>query len=396
MRAYKFALVLFVILAIFLVVPFGGTNVLNSLYRPHIILMYSFAATFPFVGLAMATRGQSLVEVLQKKQFKPWALLLFIYSAWIIFTSAQSPMPGFAFLGTSYLGFGSIAIISNILILLVFSKYAPVSRLIQVFIISTVIMLFISIIEAIGWRPLHFIMQGRNIAYPAATVGLRQHLAGWFTMMALAPIFFWRGKSLDRSFWIWMGSGLIGVAICKNSAASIATLLSLIIWSIYGQGTRRVPAIRTTIIFICLALALPPAIKSVNHALGFEDYEQKNYASGLTLSTRIILWKAAARATKERPILGWGDETFAWQVFQHLTPSESERLIRMEAGIPEDNLVIHSDGNYSYYSPNKPQDVKKGILLYIRPHNIIFDEAYSHGIIGLVLLSLSLFYILPP
>lgn len=66
MRAYKFALVLFVILAIFLVVPFGGTNVLNSLYRPHIILMYSFAATFPFVGLAMATRGQSLVEVLQK------------------------------------------------------------------------------------------------------------------------------------------------------------------------------------------------------------------------------------------------------------------------------------------------------------------------------------------
>lgn len=68
----------------------------------------------------------------------------------------------------------------------------------------------------------------------------------------------------------------------------------------------------------------------------------------------------------------------------------------MEAGIPEDNLVIHSDGNYSYYSPNKPQDVKKGILLYIRPHNIIFDEAYSHGIIGLVLLSLSLFYILPP
>lgn len=76
-----------------------------------------------------------------------------------------------------------------------------------------------------------------------------------------------------------------------------------------------------------------------------------------TLSGRFYVWKIATRAFWEKPILGWGPETFEFAFLKHYDPC---------LGTPRCGFDI----------------------MYDRAHNIIFDTLVSMGLLGFIALSL--------
>ncbi|GGJ74898.1 hypothetical protein GCM10008939_18980 [Deinococcus aquiradiocola] len=116
----------------------------------------------------------------------------------------------------------------------------------------------------------------------------------------------------------------------------------------------------------------------------------KDYGSAYTLKARKLLWKSAWNAALERPFFGWGDETFAYQVFEHLSPDDARNLFRYELNLSPDAQVSY--GGFTYYVDDDEKNIHStGSILYHRAHNIIMDELYSHGFTGLSLFLVIIF-----
>ena len=270
--------------------------------------------------------------------------------------------------------------------MLIYSKFGDAERLATFFSVSTLIVLMVSFVEALGWHPLASWITNSGLTYPSVTIGLRQHLAGWFAMMSLAPLYFWRHKPTDARFWIWMCSGLLGVALCKNTGATVGVMSGLMGWLMISRPVKNPRPWLVSLLFVVAVFSLPPTVKYIGGVLGLQTYDTKSYTSTNTFSTRLLLWRSAFRAGIEHPLFGWGDETFAWQVFEHLTESEAQELIRRESGVPPENKIVHSEGMFYSFPQNGKGTHKNGFVMFVRPHSFIFDEIYSHGFVGLFIL----------
>ncbi|WP_189091272.1 O-antigen ligase family protein [Deinococcus ruber] len=384
LRVLNIVMYLFAALTIFFIFP--QKNFVSTLYLPRLYILYLFALFVSITLFSFSSKGLSLYEYFRHKKTTFLLLICISYIVWINIADSMSFLPGYAFTGSEYLSFGGLALSSCLVVMLIYSKFIYINKIISLFSFSTLIVLIISFIEALGFHPLSHWINNSGLTYPAVTIGLRQHLAGWFAMMSLAPLYFWRNKPTDPRFWIWMCSGLLGVALCKNSGATVGVVIGLFGWLIVSKGMKNLKSWITTLFFLLAVFTIPPAVKYIGTAMGLQSYDTKSYTSTNTFSTRLLLWRSALRAGVEHPIFGWGDETFGWQVFEHLTEVEAQDLIRREAGVPSENRIVHSEGIFYSFPKNGKGKGKNGVVLFVRPHNFIFDELYSHGFVGLLIL----------
>ncbi|TDE86980.1 O-antigen ligase family protein [Deinococcus sp. S9] len=128
-------------------------------------------------------------------------------------------------------------------------------------------------------------------------------------------------------------------------------------------------------------LGLPPLITALNQALHLPAPQFKDYRSTQTLQTRLYLWQAAWRAAQARPLLGWGDETFSSEVYNHLSPQEISALLVLELGLDKGYHAEPAWPGFYLINPIK-KDRQFVHVIYVHPHNVWMDELYAHGFVG--------------
>ncbi|MFC3601847.1 O-antigen ligase family protein [Deinococcus soli (ex Cha et al. 2016)] len=376
--------VIFLFLMSFYVSSKDAKTVQATIYEPRLLVIIIFVCFSIIYGIWIQGRNLNLFEyVLVKiKSIKFSKGMAFIFLASI--SASVSPMPIVAWMGHDSAQFGTLVFFLSIAILLAFASGDIPSEFYIIPLSCCVFIMFtLTIFESVGFRPMTHWFSSPSIVYPAATIGLRQHLGGWFAIMALQPVFFYRNRQKNVWFYLWISSGLIGAAVCTTSAATIGLLIGLIFWTLSEIANKKLTALIFLIMFILSSLLLPQATESISDRLGNPKNIYKPYTSTTTLKTRLILWKAAARGSADRPLLGWGSQTFATFLPRLLTDDDLFRLYRLELGISDKSPIRRYVIGYEYKYHGKWKHFN---LQYIEPHSALFSEIYSRGILSTILL----------
>ncbi|WP_034386732.1 O-antigen ligase [Deinococcus sp. YIM 77859] len=395
MSLFRLALALFVPLFCLSFWPAAVAVPQASLYPLRFWLLLGLVFLGTLGAVALQGRGMTVTEYLRRHPPRLGLLggLTLLYALWVALSAATSPLPWIAWLGQPYSQFGALMLLLCLGAAALYARSAPVELVIRACALTTLAMFVLALAEAVGWRPLAHLISSPRMTYPAGTVGLRQHLGGWFAIMALAPVFFFRRRPRTLWFWSWLLSGLLGVSLCTNTAATLGVALGLALWLLLGIFRRAwVLPLLTASLFAVSTVAFPPLITAQSKALGLLPPHFKDYGSTQTFTTRLYLWRAAWRAAQTRPLLGWGDETFASAVYEHLSPSEISALLRSELGLDSN---YHAEPAWpGFYLINPLQKDRQYVhVIYVHPHNIWLDEVYAHGFVGaaLALLTAALF-----
>lgn len=395
MLALRYILLLFLPLYAFwfTINPPEAQTVQASIYAPRLWLIMALVLFAGLYRLGIDSGKKTIMQYLKESNFKMSTLkiLILTYTFWIIVSASSSSMPIVAWIGHPVSQFGSLILLSCILLSLLYGSVELDSEcIIKITCITIVPMLLISLCEAVGFRPLERWIHSPRMVYPASLVGLRQHLAGWFVIFSLLPIYFYRKLRKDRWFWISIVSGFLGVAICTNTAASIGLLFGLIYLLNVDFRTShwKIPTLLIAI-FISMVYTMPVVLDRISDTLGLQSSNFKDYSSTATGKTRLYLWKSAFKSTLQRPIQGWGDETFAVNFNRFLNREDLSNLYRLELSLEKDTPIVYK--NFNTYYVDKLGKEHFFSFNYITPHGLFFNEMYSRGFIGFILLILIIF-----
>ena len=385
MNAFALVLSVFSVLSTFLFVPDKSGTLVTNLYNPRLLVIPIFAVLGLFWVGALRTRSMSIITYIKTHNPSRYFLLVTLYIIWLLLCSILSAFPGYAFLGMYELQFGSVLIISSIAISFLYSNfsYAIYSK-ISLYII-TILAFSATLVESIGFRPFLSWIHSKNILYPSIMIGDRPHLAGLFAVLVFTPVLFYRNRAKTPLFWSWLLAALAGIALTSTSSAVLGTFLGLLVWFFSSLKMKQWKTPLFSIFAACiLIVGLPPATRWTAQTLHLKTADFKNLSSTSSLRNRFYLWEAAFNGAVQHPVFGWGDETFAFHVFDLLEPNKAKDLFRIELGISKDYEVVYKGFTY-YISNSKKQDRQTGSLIYVRAHNIVFDEMYSHGILGFLI-----------
>ncbi len=196
-----------------------------------------------------------------------------------------------------------------------------------------------------------------------STLGHPNYLADYLVLVT--PLFFWKFLE-SRRWWLWLIGGavvLLALLLTLSRSGLIGLFVSfLLIAIVYSRmdsradsrtSWRKVGAGVLIVVGLMTALII---FANVRERAGFtysRDLLSRLVIAGenvRSLETRLILWPATVKMILERPILGYGPDTYA-MAFTRFAPKE---LLRAE------NLNSYAD----------------------RAHNIILDTMQEIGIIG--------------
>ncbi|TDE86199.1 hypothetical protein [Deinococcus sp. S9] len=236
MRLLQLALALFIPLFCFALWPAASTVPQASLYPLRFWLLLGLVFFGTLGAVALQGREMTVTEYVRRHPPRLSLLggLALLYAFWVSLSAAASPLPWIAWLGQPYSQFGALMLLLCLGGAALYARHAPVELVIRACALSTLAMFVLAAAEAVGWRPLAHLISSPRMTYPAVTVGLRQHLGGWFAIMALAPAFFFRQRPRTLWFWLWLLPGLCGVALATNSAATLGVGLGLALWLLVG------------------------------------------------------------------------------------------------------------------------------------------------------------------
>lgn len=398
MKILQWILAALVPILMFGFVPNPRGSIVENLYPLHLYVLILSSIAIILLGLHIRNKNITLISYI-RTAFRKASLLkiaIFLYIFSILISSFQSEMPGYAFLGHPATQSGSIFIILNILLSYIYYRYSDLRLTVAAIGIGTIVMSLITITESLGFRPLITWLHSSAAVYPMATIGLRQHLAGWFATCSLVPIYFLKSHEKSLFYWAWLIMGLIGVSLTTSSAATLGVTVAILFWIIIQKNIKqRAISIFTALTFLLSSLYLPSLSSNFAQYFNLNEANTKSYNSSSTLLTRIILYKSAIKLSLQNPIFGWGDDTFGYHAFDAINPKEAERLVRLERGFQDDYTIETRGSIYIAYkagAKNKEErDEKFGNLLYTKAHNLFLDELYSHGLIGVLTFILVIF-----
>lgn len=391
MKIFQIGLALFLIVICFAFVPNANGALAENIYSLRLPLLAMVLIIGNLWLFSIKSRGLSAIGYLKKNinwKLNPLIIILVAYIIWILVAAAFSPFSGFAFLGYPDLQFGGLLLIVSLGLLLLYTHLNRSDLSIRVLTSITLLMCVITILEAIGIHPLEIWIHSPHMVYPASILGHRPHLGGWYAILTLVPIFFYRNRSYDTWFWIWISSAIIGLGLTTTSAASVGVGVGFLIWLALNIKSKKYhPVFMIIVAFVLSITTLPSLSTSLGNTLGLSPGGFKDYLSTGSFKPRLYLWKAAINASLERPVFGWGDETFGFEVFKHLSKVDGENLLRAELSLSEKTKISYSGSNYYTYDTVTKKS-GQGNLLYIRAHNVLFDELYARGYVGLILFTL--------
>lgn len=306
--------------------------------------------------------------------------------AWFLGISASalfSPDPHTAFLGGSWSQMG-VWQLGLVMVLFFFAQITVLEPLHwRILAAGTLVLLVFTVLEAIGFRPLFWLPQ--TTSFPSVTIGQRGHLAGLFA--AIAGIAVYR-----KAFPTMIMCGL-GIALCNNTSALLGLSASCFIAIFYYRKLWKkllIVIALSGISFLSFSIWVPKICNSLSHQVcqGNKEVVTSNESS---LKLRLIFWKSAWNMFLHRPIQGWGNEQFEDNWINYLSSYERRLAITRSIGIPEDAeyqdifplIVYKKDGKMAF-----------NVISNVHPHNIIFEEFESHGLLGVFLFTLFIFFII--
>ncbi|WP_394650360.1 hypothetical protein, partial [uncultured Deinococcus sp.] len=195
MKILRACLLLYLPLIAFAVLPVADGVVKDTLYPIRFYLTCALALGGGLALFALSSSGQSVFQAFRSWLHRSGASrrdrlglsCIVMYLVWVLVSSAASPMSGYAWLGSPYTLFGSIMLIACFGIMLVYAHSRPLRLLPPVMALITLVMAGLALAEAVGFKPLGSLITSANISYPAATIGHRPHLGGWFALVSLMP-----------------------------------------------------------------------------------------------------------------------------------------------------------------------------------------------------------------
>ncbi|MDO4246515.1 MAG: O-antigen ligase family protein [Deinococcus sp.] len=389
----RLALLSFIPLISFFILPVSG-YVKDTIYTPRIILIVGMAIIGNLILFHLYSGKKSLLGAMREVlRPRPLKLAIVSYAIWLCVSSSFSVMPGYSWLGHPYTQFGTIALLGCLSLAYLYYKVMRAELIMRIMSFCVLVMAALTFLESLGYRPLSQVVQSPNMLYPAALVGHRPHLGGWFSIVVLMPAYFYRDRKLDGWFWAWTLSGIIGLGLCTTTSATLGVGFALSLWLLYSWLKRRERFKSVLLLVAAFAISvatLPSIVQSVGAKLKLNPPQLKDYGSTGSMEPRLYMWKSAWHAATDRPWTGWGTDTFGYQVFEHLENNDAEALFRAELGFKKDYVVEHKGMTYyAYKREGADKDEQTGSLLYVRPHNLIVDELYSNGFIGLILFFLA-------
>lgn len=194
-----------------------------------------------------------------------------------------------------------------------------------------------------------------------STMGHPSYLADY--LLLVVPLFYWKWVSSRR----WLGWSLLGVIVCiallltlsRGALLGLAGSLLLFV-GVYGYWHKRrgllMSAIITPLLVVILILGvniLPSHSMTKIPLLSRLVLSEENLRS---ISTRFVLWPSTVKEISQRPLFGYGPDTFALS-YAKVAPKE---LLQSE--------------NFNAYAD--------------RAHNFFLDSLINVGVVGTAFLIL--------
>ena len=303
MRTFHIFSIIFFAVLTFAFFPDSSGSVANNLAPIRLLTLTIFCIFSGLYLINYAGRGKPIAISINISKVSTLFVFLTGYLIWIIVSSIFSPIPGYAFMGMPSLQFGSLFLLFCYLTSLIFSSLNNTKWLIRMFSLITVAILVWTVAESIGFKPISMWLHSIPMQYPAASIGDRRHLSGWFAIMSLSSIFFYRKQPYDSWFWLWIISALAGIGLTTTTAATVGVGLGLLAWLTisFNKANWKLPAL-VLLTFGAFVLGLPSAASATATLVGFKPPQFKEYSSTSSFKPRLYLWKAAWNSMFARTI----------------------------------------------------------------------------------------------
>ena len=264
-----------------------------------------------------------------------WLVLAFL--AWVALTTATSTHWPTAFLGRPQRYEGLIAFLNYAVVYFLVLQFADhasrVRRLAQSLFWASVVVAGFGLLQFLGvkfagWQPLGF-----EPSRAFSTYGNPDFLGGFLIFSTTVAL----GLALleQRVFWrmvYWVGFGLNGVALIATftRGAWIGGFVSLALLGVAAWRQRAtirridwVPAgVSIALGMVIIWRSLSSSSEVLNFGKRLVSIFQFGSGSG---QTRTQIWQAALESIKDRPVVGWGPDTFRL-VFTKFKPVEYVRI----------------------------------------------------------------------
>lgn len=353
-----------------------------------LLLRVWFTVVFVVVGLGLEWRNHP-----QQRLLRLWAmwpmllqhpalLLASSYGLWVIIASFFSVDPILALSGNvvgaarysdSALWVALLVLVFILVYLNVLRNPPQTQRLVTGLLIGASLVALAAIFEVVSGKGLHYpLVEEGNL--PLFTFPQKGHLAGYF-LLTLAV-------ALATKRWALMVLLALALGLTENRAALVAIGFSLLLFLRMGW---RPWLIATLLIGLAWLGGTQRPTISNNNSINLSN-AQRNLTDTASTQTRLYMWKAAWGGILERPLVGWGGSyLFARHWTEFITFQEAQEFWRLEQGrevISIERSVIGT----SFLTRNENGVPVYGVMIYWKAHNLLFDTAIMHGLIGLLLL----------
>ena len=218
-------------------------------------------------------------------------------------------------------------------------------------------------------------------AFPILTVGNSGWISGiWPLLTPLALVFARRGNW--AALLPTLALLLLGVAATQGNLSALVVSGLLLAFAV-GTVRRHWQA---ALVMAACALAVPQVSSSMARWA-----EQQNQftadTTSQTTSERLLIFTSALRSAAERPLTGWGYETFHNNFYSHLSPQEREPILRrIITATPEEQVGMSGLAVIAEKQVNGQTVTRETTLLMVKPHNYLIEEVYSNGFTALLFL----------
>lgn len=391
-----YSAILFLLSYAFVVVP--GSSVTDVMYVPRLIVLGSFLVLWILAKLVSDTETR-LADILRLPRHlakHEWFLLL--YATLIVISSVLSPLPGYAFFGHPFTLTGSLFQLGMIALYFIFSRLVSRHLALWALAIVTILSTLITVAEALGARPSSYLFQGVTLTiYQRGALGSDALTAGFFVLLGSTGLAVLRHEpKVSRPVaFAWVVSATVGVALNPGKAGWLAGAVCLVLFVALAHRGSRWANLRVLIALLAVFIAAPMVAEQGARLIGTGGSPSTESSSLNTLHTRLILWKAGLRMFLERPVIGWGDDNYSLNAFDYLTRAEAGELCTRElhVNVPEGGHV-ETFGNVCIVADEHGEPIVFWTLEYAWPHNVIVQEAVSHGALGLLTLVASVVFFL--
>jgi O-antigen ligase len=317
----------------------------------------------------------------------PPVLVALLFGIWTLLSSSFSNYPGISYSGTLN-GLSDGAVWNCALCLVFVCVYIHTTRdpdlkrrMALSLLASASLMVVLGIVEIVTGRGLLYIVASAA-SLPIVGFYGRGHLMGILALAAGTGLALW----FSGSKWVLIPvsalAALIGYSFHRAPWLAILPVIPLGWWV-----TKRLSM--TLVAGLVVASSIAFGIFAGTQA---RTGVARDLSSENTLSTRGLLWKAAAGGIADRPLTGWGGGQFQYEFYRFWSMPERRTFFKLEFGTTYQGIMGEGKINPIFIYTDTKGNRKYTLISLWKAHNQLLDVGVMWGLPGLILYILLVLY----